>query len=204
MAVREKGAARRTALRAQRSYWDHVRSHGCHKRAGQPGGAPTETLPEVDVLWRHFQNAKNQLDLAHDSLNDARDVHASSEIPSPDGQYAYERALQIQELAASEYLRTLGDLKAAAVPPDDLNEDGNGKPVGHTHPAPIGIELLTPREIEVLKFIASGKSGREVAEHLGISFKTVFVHRQRIYAKLQVHKITDLIRVAMRMGWIDA
>jgi DNA-binding NarL/FixJ family response regulator len=68
---------------------------------------------------------------------------------------------------------------------------------------PVGIELLTPREVEVLALIASGKSGREVAELLGISFKTVFVHRQKIYAKLQVHKVTDLIRIAMRMGLIE-
>jgi NarL family two-component system response regulator LiaR len=62
---------------------------------------------------------------------------------------------------------------------------------------------LSPREREVLVLIASGKSSRQIAEHLGIAFKTVGVHRHNLHAKLKVHKAVDLTRVAIRMGLID-
>lgn len=65
------------------------------------------------------------------------------------------------------------------------------------------MELLSQREIQILTLIASGKSGREAAELLGIAFRTVTVHRQNIYSKLQIRKTADLVRIALRMGWID-
>jgi DNA-binding NarL/FixJ family response regulator len=70
-----------------------------------------------------------------------------------------------------------------------------------SHPIPEGI--LTPRECEALTLIALGKSGKEVAHLLGISFRTVVCHRYRISRKLGVHNLADLTRAAIRMGLID-
>jgi DNA-binding NarL/FixJ family response regulator len=49
-----------------------------------------------------------------------------------------------------------------------------------------GVEDLTPREREVLKFLASGDLYKEIADHLGITITTVNTHVRRIYMKLQV------------------
>jgi DNA-binding NarL/FixJ family response regulator len=49
---------------------------------------------------------------------------------------------------------------------------------------------LTPRELEVLRLVASGKSNREVAAELVISERTVARHVQNIFAKLRVSSRT--------------
>lgn len=62
---------------------------------------------------------------------------------------------------------------------------------------------LSQREREVLVLIAAGKTSREIAEQLGIAFKTVTVHRHHLHQKLHLHKAADLTRAAIRMGLID-
>jgi len=61
---------------------------------------------------------------------------------------------------------------------------------------------LTKRERQVLCLIASGKSGKEVAYKLGISFRTFVSHRFRIGKKLSAHNTADLTRAAVRMGLV--
>ena len=63
---------------------------------------------------------------------------------------------------------------------------------------------LSPREREVLQLIAEGKTTKEVAAVLFISFKTVESHRQRIMSKLDLHEIASLVRYAIRSGLIQA
>ena len=62
---------------------------------------------------------------------------------------------------------------------------------------------LSQREREVLVLIASGKSTRQIAEQLGIAFKTAVVHRHNLHTKLKVHKAVELTRAAIRMGLIE-
>jgi two-component system, NarL family, response regulator NreC len=61
-------------------------------------------------------------------------------------------------------------------------------------------ETLTTREREVLQLTAEGRSGPEVAERLGISFRTVETHRANLMRKLGLQGQTDLIRYALRRG----
>jgi len=63
---------------------------------------------------------------------------------------------------------------------------------------------LTPREREVLQLVAEGKSTKEVAGLLGISFKTAESHRTRILKKLDLHETAGLVRYAVRRGLIQA
>jgi DNA-binding CsgD family transcriptional regulator len=65
------------------------------------------------------------------------------------------------------------------------------------------IESLTPREIEVLKLIATGLSTKEIARALGITFKTAACHRARVMAKLDIHEVANLTRYAIRKGYVD-
>jgi len=57
---------------------------------------------------------------------------------------------------------------------------------------------LTPRESEVLHFLAVGKSNKEVASLLDISLKTVDTHRTSIMRKLDLHSISEVVRYAIR------
>ena len=56
---------------------------------------------------------------------------------------------------------------------------------------------LTPREREVFELVAAGEPNKAIARHLGISFRTVELHRAHIIEKLQARSLSDLIRMAM-------
>jgi len=60
--------------------------------------------------------------------------------------------------------------------------------------------ILTPRELEVLKLVAEGRSTLQIAADIDISTKTVDTHRQHIMDKLNIRGIADLTRYAIREG----
>jgi DNA-binding NarL/FixJ family response regulator len=64
-------------------------------------------------------------------------------------------------------------------------------------------ELLTPRELEVLKLIAEGHTSKDIATMLVISIKTVDQHRTNMLDKLGMHDRVDLTRYAIRRGLIE-
>jgi FixJ family two-component response regulator len=59
------------------------------------------------------------------------------------------------------------------------------------------IATLTPREREVMELVVIGRHNREIAELLGISARTVEVHKARMMAKLQVACVPDLVRMSL-------
>ena len=62
---------------------------------------------------------------------------------------------------------------------------------------------LTPREQEIMRFLAEGLSSKAVAEKLFISPKTVENHRANIMNKLGLHSTIELVRYAAKLGLID-
>jgi len=56
---------------------------------------------------------------------------------------------------------------------------------------------LTPREREVMALVVSGKHNREIASELGISVRTVEVHKARIMSKLKVDSVAQLVRITL-------
>ncbi len=60
-----------------------------------------------------------------------------------------------------------------------------------------GMERLTPREREVLSQIAAGASNKEAGRRLGISPRTIEVHRARIMDKLGARNAADLVRIVL-------
>ena len=68
--------------------------------------------------------------------------------------------------------------------------------------ASAGPEPLTPRQREVLKRIAEGRSTKEIAFELNLSVKTVETHRAQIMERLGIRDVAGLVRYAMRAGLV--
>ncbi len=64
-------------------------------------------------------------------------------------------------------------------------------------------EGLSQREVEVLRLVAEGKSSREIAGQLFISVMTVQNHRANIKKKLKLSKNVDLVKYAIRKGYVS-
>ena len=155
---------------------------------------------KMELLWERLEQAKVELDLAHNRVKEINQEKLSGAIPYPDGDYAHGKALRSEELAIGNYLRALRDFRfvlngdeARSLSDDAALDPGSGK----THP---GCDSITPRERQVLMLIASGKSSKQLAAELGIALSTAVCHRYRLQTKLNAHNTADLTRAALRMG----
>lgn len=59
------------------------------------------------------------------------------------------------------------------------------------------LELLTPRETEVMDMVTAGKSNKEIANALGVSAKTVEAHRAKVMEKMQAGSLAELVRLVL-------
>lgn len=80
-----------------------------------------------------------------------------------------------------------------------FTQEEQGSPSG-----PDGLALLTARQLEVLKLVASGKSNKEVATALGISIRTAESHRYQIMSRLRVRTLGELVLFAVRNRLIES
>ncbi|MGH9405766.1 MAG: response regulator [Terriglobia bacterium] len=62
---------------------------------------------------------------------------------------------------------------------------------------------LSPRERQIAQLLAEGKSTKDVASDLGISFKTAETHRANIMRKLDIHSTSELVRYAIRNNLVQ-
>lgn len=67
---------------------------------------------------------------------------------------------------------------------------------------PTADDELTHRQVEILKLIAQGRASKEIAFELGLSPKTVDVHRARIMERLRLNDIASLTLYAVRKGLV--
>jgi DNA-binding NarL/FixJ family response regulator len=66
------------------------------------------------------------------------------------------------------------------------------------------LELLTPRQREILQLVVEGHSTKKIASMLNISVKTVETHRMQLMERLDIHDIPGLVRYAIRVGIVKA
>ncbi|RTL52269.1 MAG: response regulator transcription factor [Rhodocyclaceae bacterium] len=65
------------------------------------------------------------------------------------------------------------------------------------------LEVMSPRELEVLRLIAKGFSLAEISGRIGVSPKTVSTYKMRLMQKLRIESNTDLLRHAIRIGLVQ-
>lgn len=63
--------------------------------------------------------------------------------------------------------------------------------------------VLSPRQLEVLRLVAEGYSTKQIALKLGISAKTVETHRAQLTERLDIHHVAGLVRYALEAGIIS-
>ena len=66
------------------------------------------------------------------------------------------------------------------------------------------LDLLTPREFEVMQLVIAGMLNKQVAGELGTAEKTVKVHRHRVMQKLRVTSVAELVRLVEKAGLAPA
>jgi len=66
------------------------------------------------------------------------------------------------------------------------------------------LSALTPREREVLVLVVEGRPNKVVATRLGLSTRTVEVHRARVMEKMQARSLAELVRMAILCGLMRA
>ncbi len=69
-------------------------------------------------------------------------------------------------------------------------------------PSELSLPKLTTREREVAQLIAEGHSTRDISKMLTVSVKTVETHRANIMHKLSTKSATDIVKYALKRGWI--
>ncbi len=62
------------------------------------------------------------------------------------------------------------------------------------------IEVLTPREFEVLQHVIAGSLNKQIADKLGAAEKTIKIHRGRVMEKMGVQSVAKLVRLAQEAG----
>jgi len=73
-----------------------------------------------------------------------------------------------------------------------------------TDPGTVTLDVLTPRERDVLLRIARGLTNKEIAADLDLSPRTVETHREHLMDKLDIHTVAGLTRLAIESGLLTA
>jgi two-component system, NarL family, invasion response regulator UvrY len=74
---------------------------------------------------------------------------------------------------------------------------------GFTEDKPEGLDLLSPRERQILVMVARGSTSASIGEELHLSPKTVDTYRSRLMAKLGLNDIAGVVRWALQHGLVD-
>jgi len=112
----------------------------------------------------------------------------------------------MKETASEDLLRAIREVRKGNVcfsPPIArrlLTQRRNG----HSQPKLTAAPEISRRQAEVVQLIAEGFSGREMAELLSLSLKTVEKHRQAVMDKLHIHEIASLTRYAVSSGLVES
>lgn len=80
---------------------------------------------------------------------------------------------------------------------------GAGHSLRRSSPSGIRVQLLSEREAEVSRLLAQGLTMKEIAQQLNVSPRTLETYRARAMEKLGLKSRADLIRYALKRGWLN-
>lgn len=124
------------------------------------------------------------------SMHDARDV-VKRAIAAGAAAYLRKDSSDFELASALQSVMATGSYISAGIA-RTLMEPGE----------PEADEVLTTRQAEILKMLAEGQSSKEIGFALGLSSKTVDVHRSRIMDRLGVRDVASLTMYAVRKGLV--
>jgi two-component system, NarL family, invasion response regulator UvrY len=84
--------------------------------------------------------------------------------------------------------------------PEATSREFRNSPSATDSRQPVGIDALSPRELEVLRLVVAGRRSAEIARSLSVSIKTIDSHRSNMYRKLAIRNTVDLVRIASLHG----
>ena len=102
---------------------------------------------------------------------------------------------------AMKLIRSLAEVAAVKASPPLVEPTTSAEPAA---PASLVPNPLTPRETEVLSYLASGKTNRQIARELHLSLSTVKRHLERILSKLKVSDRTQAAVKAIELGLVPS
>jgi len=86
---------------------------------------------------------------------------------------------------------------------DAIRRVASGGLAFSVRPAGASVVRLSPREHDVVRLVAAGRTNDEIGADLGIGSKTVETHLARLFERLAVASRTELAMRAVREGWLD-
>lgn len=99
----------------------------------------------------------------------------------------------LKPVLAAELLEAMRDVQAGGAPMTSNIARKVVRSFKKPTPADDGCEPLSPRETEILDLLAQGYIYKEIAEQLGITYRTVSTHIERIYTKLHVRSRSQAV-----------
>lgn len=106
----------------------------------------------------------------------------------------------LKRSAAEEVVRALHEVSAGK---SFIDPAIAGKAAGLTSGEAPPTELLSEREIDVLRLLAQGFTSKEIADRLRIGVKTVETYKSRAVEKLGLHGRAQIVRFAASQGWLN-
>lgn len=152
-------------------------------------------LPDVVVLSLTV-NGQSMLD----ALRRLKSMRTGTPVFMTTGDADLEGAVQAMKYGATDVITKPFDTERfVRAVRDALRRDVHvGAVQGGRRPVEIrGFNQLTPREREVLQLVTNGQSNKEAGRDLGISPRTVEVHRARVMEKLGARNTADLMRIIL-------
>jgi DNA-binding NarL/FixJ family response regulator len=154
-------------------------------------------MPDMNGIetTRHLAESLPQVKIIGLSMHD--DVRFATEMLK-----AGASGFLLKDCAFEELVDAINTVKAESVylspkTREDMIKDYISMLSKGTHST---VSVLSAREQEVLKFIAEGKSTKEIAARLGVSVKTIETHRLNIMEKLEIKNMAELVKYAIRQG----
>ncbi|MFP5517356.1 MAG: response regulator transcription factor [Alphaproteobacteria bacterium] len=107
----------------------------------------------------------------------------------------------VRSALALAIARSAESRPADAAPPAAVTEQPAPPPAVSAPPEVLArLSALTPRELDVLRWLVAGKSNKVIAFELSISPRTVEIHRARVMEKMQADSLPTLVRMAIAAG----